>query len=144
MSVYYYRNDTYSFYTYLIVCPPEEFVQTAIKSPVKLNKEDAQSFADKIEDGFAGYTVPLNYDGIDAYLIWLPEFNYTVDDYVYLAHEVSHVAFGALVHRGWKDFSNEDVQHSQMYLKDSIFKTFLNKLEEEKAKVKKTKSKKHK
>lgn len=131
MSIYANKSDTYGFFTYLMVCPKEQFVEEAIKSPIKLNKSDAEEFANTINDGYAGYTIPLTYDACDAYLIWMPEFVESVDSLVYLAHEVSHVAFKALLHRGWTDFDNETVQHSQMYLKDAIFKDFLIKLEKE-------------
>jgi hypothetical protein len=66
----------------------------------------------------------------------------TIDDIVTLAHEVSHAAFFALKHRGWEGFEDIDKQHSQMYLKDSIFRSFLMQLDAESKKLTKKKKKK--
>lgn len=142
-GMYHVKNDTYGFATYLVICDREDFQELSRKAPLKLNAEDAKNLLESVDPSTAGFTITLTCsNNVDAYLIWLPTYDNTIDDLVTLAHEVSHVAFFALKHRGWSGFEDTDKQHSQMYLKDTIFRSFLMKLDAEYQKTTKKKKRK--
>lgn len=125
-DVFFVKNDTYGVFVYLAICPRDELLQYVTKPPIRLRLSPDELH---IGTNVAGYTVELSDKfGGDSYLIWISDFQDTVEDYVYLAHEVSHAAFFILQNRGWKDFNSSDSQHSQMYLKDMLYKSLLTKI----------------
>lgn len=132
---------------YLFLGSQDEMLKELTKAPVYFNKNSLEAFVNSIRSADAGLTVQLqSEDGISRYLICMPGFDWSVDSIVTLGHEATHVAQLALIERTITDFSNDSCFHCLIYLRDSVERVFLNKLnkwheDEEKKKEKEEKEK---
>lgn len=121
--------DCYGFQTYLFIGSQEEMLQELHKAPIHFNKESLNNFVSSIKSSDAGLTVDLiPEEGAKKYLICLPGFERSVDCITTLSHEVAHVAQLALLERTITDLQNDSCFHCFIYLHDSLFRVFLDKL----------------
>lgn len=121
--------DCFGFYTYVFIGNQEEMLQELHKAPIHFNKESLASFVSSIKSSDAGLTVDLvPEEGSKKYLICLPGFERSVENIVTLSHETMHVAQLALLEREISDFQNDSCFHCIIYLHDSLFRVFLDKL----------------
>lgn len=76
--------------------------------------------------GFTCKMVSTKDEHVTGYVIWMPKFNFTIDEYVVLAHECIHAAGYILADRGvvYYDESKEVLN----YTFDSIYRFFLKRL----------------
>lgn len=125
-KLFQYVNDTYGFCTYLYIGNDRNLMRKAV---AKEKFWDLQNFDECAEDfagEYAGCTTTLKSDtGSVTHFVHLPSWTGSEDNIESLSHEMGHVAHRALVHRGWSDFTNEDVFHSYLYLHGSLFRKFL-------------------
>ena len=63
---------------------------------------------------------------VTGYVIWMPKFDFTIDEYVSLAHECIHTAAKILDDRGVTYY--DDAKEALTYTFDAIYRFFLNKL----------------
>ena len=117
-------DTCYGFTTYLFIGDKEETRNT-------FDKESLNDFVDSIQEKDSGLTLHIVVKGVDRYIIWMPEFNWLVENFVTLSHECGHVACMALEHREINDLQNDSAFHSFLYLKDSIYRELLYKLRKE-------------
>ena len=140
-KIFTHYNETYGFYTYLFIGSKEEMLSELHKAPVYMNKESLLNLVDNMKSSDAGFTVDLvPEEGVRRYLVYIPEFEWIVNDLITVSHECMHVAQLSLLERGIGDLSNDSCFHCLIYLHDSIERAFLNKLkkwkeEEEKKKL---------
>lgn len=114
---------------YLFLGSQEEMLKELTKAPVYFNKNSLEDFVNSIRSADAGLTVQLqSEEGISRYLICMPGFDWSVDSIITLGHEATHVAQLALIERTITDFSNDSCFHCLIYLRDSVERVFLNKL----------------
>lgn len=132
--------------TYLFLGSQDDMLKELTKSPIYFNKQSLENLVANIRGQDAGLTVEMRgNDSIARYLILMPDFTYEIDDYVTLQHECSHAAHLALLERHISDFKNEDCYHCLIYFIDSLFRSFITKLnkwrdDEEKKKEEKDKN----
>ena len=131
-------DTTYGFTTFLFIGDKEEMRNTLYKAPVYFSKDSLNEFVDGIKPSHAGLTVHmvLN-ETYDRYLIWMNNFDFSVESLVTLSHECLHVASLSMLQRDISDFTNEGNFHAMMYLHDSIFRSFLYELQKHDEKEKK-------
>jgi len=124
-----YYCECYGFYTYLFIGSKEDMLNELYKKPVFMNKESLTNLVNGIRSSDAGFTVDLiPENGVKRYLVCMESFDWIVNDIVTVGHEALHVAQLALLERGISDFANDSCFHCMIYLRDSIERTFLNKL----------------
>lgn len=130
---------------FLFLGSQEEMFKELPKAPVYFDKNSLANLISTIRDQDAGLTVELRgEDSVARYMIMMPSFTFDVDDYVTLQHECSHACHLALLERHIKDFGQEDTYHCLIYFIDSLFRSFITKLnkwheDEEKKKEEKDK-----
>ena len=132
-------DNCFGFFTFLFIGSKEDALNSLYKSPIYFDKENLAEFVADIQDKDAGLTLPVPIKGHDRYLIWMPEYNWYIEDFVTLSHECGHVASMAMFHRGIKEFQNDSTFHTFLYLKDSIYRDFLYQLKKELEKKEKNK-----
>lgn len=135
-KAYMYYNDTYGFCTYLYVGTVDAFKSTCTKLPIKLSKSAAEELYESVvvKDP-AGCTLALSSreNGLPScWLIYLDDSRDAISMLATLSHECSHVSYFALEARDWSNFNTLDTQHTQIYLSDAIFESFLNKMNKDK------------
>ena len=125
-----YYCECYGFQSYLFLGSKEDMLNELHKAPVRFNKESLSSLVDSIRSCDAGFTVDLvPEEGVKRYLICMPDFTWSIENIVTLSHEVLHVAQLALLERSITDLSNDSCFHCLIYLRDSLERAFLDKLE---------------
>ena len=87
---------------------------------------DYQSGWDENGCGFSCRMIAVKNGSVMGYVIWMPKFDFTVDEYVVLSHECIHVAGHILDDRGV--VYNDDAKEALTYTCDSIYRFFLKKL----------------
>ena len=125
-----YYCECYGFYVYLFLGSREDMLKELTKAPVRFNKESLNDLVDSIRSCDAGFTVDLiPEEGVKRYLICMPDFDWSIENIVTLSHETLHVAQLALLERSITDLSNDSCFHCLIYLRDSLERAFLTKLE---------------
>lgn len=76
--------------------------------------------------GFSCKMISEKNGGVMGYVIWMPKFDFTVDEYVTLAHECIHIASYILSDRGVVYY--DEAKEVLTYTCDAIYRFFLNKL----------------
>ena len=120
-KVYTYYNDTYGFTAYLYL---GEYTQCNDWMRRKFN----YAGDDDVDANYCGLSWVLhdNSGRLLGYFIWMPNFKFTIDNYVTLAHESLHTAVKVLHHRGIVMQGTDTEQLN--YLQDAIYRTFLTKI----------------
>jgi hypothetical protein len=137
-------SDCFGVTVFLFLGSQEEMLKELTKAPVYFNKQSLEDLVCSIREQDAGLTCELRgEDAVARYLILMPGFDFEIDDYVTLDHEIAHAAHLALLERHIKDLANEDCFHCWLYFHDSLFRAFMTKLnkwrEDEKKKEEKEK-----
>lgn len=138
-------DPCYGVTVFLFLGSQDEMLKELTKSPVYFNKQSLEDLVCSIRSQDAGLTVEMRgEDSVARYMVLMPSFTFDVDSYVTLQHECSHAAHLALLERHIKDFGQEDVYHCLIYFIDSIYRSFITKLnkwheDEEKKKEEKDK-----
>lgn len=76
--------------------------------------------------GFSCRMISVKNGSVMGYVIWMPKFDFTIDEYVTLSHECIHAAGHILDDRGV--VYNDDAKEALTYTCDSIYRFFLKKL----------------
>ena len=117
---YTYYNDTYGATCYLYIGSGESFCEWLDK------KFDCDE--NPMEYTYAGLSLTLGMkDGSKIHIIWMPKYDFSIEDYVTLSHESLHTAIRIMQNRGCESIgkgSNEELT----YFHDSIYRAFLRRL----------------
>ena len=137
-------SDCFGVTVFLFLGSQDEMLKELTKAPVYFNKQSLEDLVCSIREQDAGLTCELRgEDAVARYLILMPGFDFEIDDYVTLDHEIAHAAHLALLERHIKDLATEDCFHCWLYFHDSLFRAFMTKLnkwrEDEKKKKEKDK-----
>lgn len=134
-NIFKYHNDTYGFTTWLFIGTNEEMTQW-LKKRFKFAGDKA------VEENNSGEAFTLGDDNgvIAGHFIWMPEFEFTCDDYAVLVHETLHVAIQAMYDRNCIIIEGNQSE-SLNYLQEAIFTNLLKQLHKEYSKQEKEQAK---
>ncbi len=118
-QIYKYYNDTYTSKINLLICDFDT-ANNILKNKFHLNESGILN--DKNLDGCALQIINNN-NKINS-IIWIPSFNFFIEDYVTLSHECLHTAIRILDRHDVVCITNTSSEQLN-YLHDAIYRNFL-------------------